>query len=165
MRCPLIIHLDKFEVSDYARKQLRQAVKDNNAPIRAYIETLTPESRQQRKYLMGGLIPLLVYLDGNDYKDNKVCEYYFEHYKKEFSPEVLKIGGKVQTFGKSTKGSKALNSFIEKLQEYLNEQHGLEYDSKTISPDFYKEFRDTIYPFDRTYEDYIDYLIKTKHIK
>jgi hypothetical protein len=162
---PVIIHIDKIEISEYWRKVLRQAVKDNGKPIRAIIDPLMPESRNQRRYLMGCLIPILVYLDGNDYKDTKTKEYYFEHYKKEFAPELIKINGKIQTFGKSTKGSKALNNFIEKVQEHLDEQYAIPYDSKATNPEEYKKFRDEIYPFQNEYDDWIDFCVQSKWIR
>ena len=112
---------------------------------------------------MGGLLKLLVYLDGNDYRDSDVCEYYFEHYKKEFYPEVLTIKGKVEVFGKSTKGSAGLNRFIERLQEFLNENYGISYDNLSMSPDEYKKFRDEIYMFGK-YTDFIEYCVAMNYI-
>lgn len=160
MKIPIIIHDNKFELTDYWRIQIRKAVKDNGAPIRAEIQTLLPESRKMRAYVMGSLIPLLVYLDGNDYKDGDVCDWYFEHYKKEFTPCLLKVHGKIETFGKSSKGSKALGIFAEKLQDYLSEHYAIGYDSKVISPDFYKEWRDT-FSMEST-DTFIEYCEKLK---
>lgn len=163
MKIPIIIHDNKFELTDYWRMQIRKAVKDNGAPIRAEIQTLLPESRKMRGYVMGSLIPLLVYLDGNEHKDSKTCDRYFEHYKEEFTPELLKINGKVHTFGASSKGSKALGRFAEKLQDYLSEHYAIGYDSKVISPDFYKEWRDT-FSMEST-DTFIEYCEKLKLIK
>lgn len=160
MIIPIIIHDNKFELTDYWRNKVRQAVKDNGSPIRAEIQTLLPESRGMRKYVMGSLIPLLVYLDGNDYRDTKTCDRYFEHYKKEFTPELLKINGKVETFGASSKGSKALGRFAEKLQDYLDEHYSISYSSKIISPDFYKEWRDTLSM--ESMETFIEYCVRLK---
>jgi hypothetical protein len=158
---PVIIHRDRLEVSDYHKAKIRQAVTDNEGkPLRGGLELITPESRQQRKYLMGGLMPLLVYLDGNDYRDDETLEHYFEHYKAEFTPEVLKIDGKIQTFGKSTKGAKALRNFIDKLQDHLNENYGISYDNPAINPDKFVEWRDTISM--STTESYIEYCVKMK---
>lgn len=165
MKIPIIIHLEKFELSEYWRSKVKQAVKDAGAPIRAEIHTLLPESRNQRKYVMGGLIPLLVYLDGNDYRDSETCDRYFETFKREFTPETMVINGKVEVFGKSSKGGKALQQFTEKLQEFLNDEYGIAYDSKAVNVDEYKKFRDEIYSFSPEYEDWIDYCRKMKYIK
>lgn len=163
MKIPTIIHDNKFELTDYWRIQIRKAVKDNGAPIRAEIQTLLPESRKMRGYVMGCLIPLLVYLDGNEYKDSKTCDRYFEHYKKEFTPELLKINGKIHTFGASSKGAKSLNVFAEKLQDYLSEHYSIGYDNKVISPDFYKEWRDNFSM--ESVDTFIEYCEKLKLIK
>jgi hypothetical protein len=153
-----------MEVADYWKARINDAITANDdKPLRAEINTITPESRQQRKYLHGGLMPLLVYLDGNDYRDDETLEHYFEHYKAEFTPEVLKIDGKIQTFGKSTKGGKALRNFIDKLQDYLNEHYGISYDNPAINPDKFVEWRDTISM--STNESYIEYCVKMKWLK
>jgi hypothetical protein len=159
---PVIIHIDKMEISEYWRKVLRQAVKDNGKPIRAIIDPLMPESRNQRKYLHGCLLPLLVYLDGNDYRDSEILEHYFENYKREFSPELIKINGKIHTFGKSTKGSKALLKFISTLQDYIVDNYGISYDNKAMSTDSYKYWRDVLLTED--YNDYISYCVAMKFI-
>lgn len=164
MKAQIIITQERIEISEYWRKRLKQAVRDNGKPIRGYIETLTPESRKQRKYLMGGLIPLSVYLDGNDYKDGDMLDFYFQEYKKEFQPEFVTMNGQTRVRGKSTKGSEALNVFIEKIQDYLSEQHGIDMSNPVINPDSYKDFRDRIYPSVDKYEDYIEYARDMKWI-
>lgn len=142
--------------------QLRKLVKDAGAPVRAEIHPLTPESRNQRKYLMGGLIPLIVYMDGNDYRDTETKERYFDFLKKEFTPELLKINGKIQTFGKSSKGSKALNNFIGKIQDFLNDEYGISYDNPAVNPATYNNWIDTI-SMDTT-DNFIEYCVKMKYI-
>ena len=165
MRVPIILRDGKIEMSEFHKGKVRQALRDNNGPIRGYIETTMPESRRQRAYLMGCLIPLCVYFDGHDHTDGETLERYFEFLKTELAPEVMKVGGKIRTFGQSTKGSKRLNNFIEKLQEYLQEQYGLEYSSRAIVPDEYKRFRDEIYPFQMEYKDFLDYCEKMNWIR
>ncbi len=165
MRVPIVLMDGRIEMSEFHKGKVRQALRDNQGPIRAEIHTLLPESRKQRAYLMGCLIPLIVYFDGNDYTDGETLERYFEFLKMELAPEVMRVGGKIRTFGQSTKGSKRLNTFIEKVQEYLQEQYGLEYSSKAINPDEYKKFSDEIYPFQTEYRDYLHYCDKLKWIK
>ncbi len=162
MKVPIIIHADKFEITEYWRTQIKKEVKDHEGPIRAEIQTLLPESRAMRGYVNGGLIPLLVYLDGNDYKKSDVCEFYFWHYKKEFTPEAIKVGGKIELKPKSSKGAKALKVFADKIQDYLDENHGIPYDSLVTNPEHYKNWRDTI-SMDST-DTYIEYCQKLKLI-
>lgn len=164
MQVQIILTDKSIEISEFNRKKLRQAVKDNGRPIKGYISTTMPESRKQRGYLMGGLIPLLVYLDGNDYKDKDMLDFYFQEYKKELQPEFVTINGTPRKRGKSTKGSESLNQFIEKLQEFLAEQYGIDHNCPAINPEEYKKFRDEIY-FDSEYEDFISYAVDMKWIK
>lgn len=163
MKIPIILHQSKIEMSDYWKRKVHDDLIEIKK-TRAYIQTTQPESRKQRGYLMGSLIPLLAYLDGNDHKSSEITEWYFEFYKKELTPVALIVHGKAQLFGKSTKGSEALNHFIDKLQDYLDEQYGIKRDSQIVNPDEYKLFRDTIYPFTNEYDDFIDYAVKMKWI-
>lgn len=159
MKIPCLLS-DKIELTDYWASKMRQLVKDAGSPVRGEIHVLTPESSNLRRYVFGCLIKLLIYMDGNDHKDAKVSEYYFENYKRELSPEVIKINGKVQVFGKSTKGSRALKSFAEKLQDVLHDEYGIRRDNKALSPDEYKKFAEEIYSFSGDYEDFVDYAVK-----
>jgi hypothetical protein len=161
MKIPIILHQSKIEMSDYWKRTVHDKLIDIKK-TRAYIHTTQPESRKQRGFCMASLIPLLVYLDGNDHKDGQITDWYFEFYKKELTPATLNIKGKIQTVGQSTKGSENLNNFIDKLQDYLDEQYGIKRDSKIVSPDEYKKFKDTIYPFSNEYDDFIDYAVKMK---
>lgn len=161
---PTIIHSDKFEITEYWRKVLKQAVTDNDSqPIRAQIVPLTIESRKQRKYLMGALLPLWVYLDGGDHKDSEMCGRYFEDFKLEYFPEAIKIKGKVKLFGKSSKGSKMLSAVIDRMIDMLVEHYGLEYGSPVLLPDVYKNFRDELFSTG-PWESFLDYAISMKWI-
>ncbi len=154
---------EQIQLSDYNSSLIKDKVRENGSPIRAHIVFSLPESRQARKYLMGGILPLAVYLDGQDYKDNEVLERYFEHYKREFYPVAVKIEGKIELFGQTTKGSKNLARFTERLQDYLHEQHGVSYDNKAMSSEAYKEWRDTMASFSN--EDWIENCVKLKYIE
>jgi len=165
MKIPIVLHDGKIEMSEFHKGKVRTALRDAGGPIRAEIHTLLPESRKMRAYVMGGLIPLAIYLDGHDHTDTEICEWYFEHFKREFTPHAIKIDGKIQVFGKSSKGSNALKLFAEKLQEHLAEQHGIEYSSKAVSPDEYRRFKDEIYPYQLEYADFISYAEAMKWIR
>lgn len=161
MKIPCVLS-DKIEVSEYHASKIRQAVKDNGSPIRAEIVTLMPESNQQRRYLMGSLIPLLVFLDGNDHRDSKTCERYFEFLKLEFYPEVLTIKKKVHVFAGSTKGSNRLNKFIERVQEYICDNYGLEFSNPVFNPSEYKKWTDEL--LTAGFETFISYALFKKWI-
>ncbi len=159
MKIPIIIHESRFEIGEYHLKKIKEAVKDG--PVRAQIETIVPESRQQRKYLHGSLIPLWIALDGNDYKNQEINDFYFEQMKREFSPEAIKIHGKIQIRGKSSRGAKALNTLTEKLIDMMVEEYGLKYDSEVLKPANFEKFRDELY-MTGTWDSYLDYAKEMK---
>lgn len=164
MKFQITITKNSFGVSDFHRAKLNDYVH-KNGECRAIVEILTPESKKLRGYVMGGLLPLAVYLDGGDYEDDDVCDFYFEEYKKEFTPEYQIFKGERKLKGASSKGRKALKNFAEKLLDYLEEQHGIEYGSKVTSPTEFKNFRDKIYPYELQYKNWIDYIRKLNWIK
>lgn len=138
-------------------------IKDllENEGARYVVERLTPESSRMRAYFEGAVIPLFVYLDGNDYKDPHVINYYRENYiKPEFNGEMVVIQGKPVKVGKSTKGE--LKELTDRLIDWMEEQYGIDR-TTCLQPEDYKKFRDTIYPF-TDFETYIDYLIEVKKL-
>lgn len=158
MKVPLIIHRKdtgiRFELTEYWQKRISQELTDQeNKPIKAYIETVLPESRNQRGYFHA-LITLWVYLDGGDYRNSRICEVYFEEFKKEFFPEVVKVKGKIVVYGKTSKGN--LRKMTEKLLEMLDEEYGVSPTAEVIKPDNYKHFIEEIFSFSE-YENYIEY--------
>ncbi len=164
MKFTILLKSDSIGIDDYWKSKIKEAVKANeNQPLRAEVQILNPESNQQRRYLFGSLISLWAFMDSNDYKDPAVLEHYFEHAKVEFSPEIVKIKGKMHVFGKSSKGSKALNSLITKIQDYLCENYGITYSNKALSPDEYKRWADEIAI--STTDDFIQFCVKMKYLK
>ncbi len=111
---------------------------------------------------MGSLIPLIIYHDGQEYKDPEVQERYFQFLKAELAPVAMKVNGKIHIFGQSTKGSKALKAFADKLVDFLHEQYSVSYDCKAISPEEYKKWMDELSAFSN--EDYLTYCERMKWI-
>ena len=142
------------------RDRMKQDLLENEG-ARYIVERITPESTRMRAYFEGAVIPLFVYLDGNDYKDPEVIHYYRENYiKPEFNGEMVVIRGKPVKVGKSTKGE--LRELIDKLIDWMEEQYGIDR-LQCLQPEDYKVFRDTIYPFTE-YESYVDYLVEMKKL-
>ena len=148
----------QFVLSDYSRAKLHDFVVAEGGEIRAELVTLTPESRKQRKFLHGAVLSLWAYLNDLDYKDPKVMDYLFELAKREFTPDCITIDKKVQLFGKSSKGSKALNHLLEKIVDHLEEQYGIDR-AECLNPDDYKYFMDEVFMHGE-YDGYLDYLLK-----
>ncbi len=158
----VILHGDRIEVGEYNSRLIKDKVTENGSPIRGHICFDLPESRQQRKFLHGALIPLWCYYDNNDYKDSEVLERYFDDFMLENFPEVLKIHGKVKTFGKSSKGSAMLNKVTERIIDMLVADYGLEYTSPALLPATFIEWRDELASFSN--EHFLEYMERMKMI-
>lgn len=156
MKLPVILHDGRIEMSDFHKGKLRQAIRDNGGPIRAEIQTLMPESRKQRAYLHGALIPLWVKLDGNEYRESSLCDFYFELFKREKFPEAVKVNGKIEIMAKSSKGSNNLNKIVEMMIDFLVEDYGLYHHSDVLNPENYKRWRDELFSFGK-WDHYLEY--------
>lgn len=162
MSIQIIIHKDpkspkgfRFSLSDYHCMNIRKELKEVEQ-LRATMEFVLPESRKMRGFLMGGLIPVQVYLDGNDYRDSSVIDFYFERFGCEAFPEAIKRNGQVELKRQSSKGRRMLPKYTEKYIEYLVDDYGLKYDSEVIKPENYKHFRDQVYATGK-WDHYLEY--------
>lgn len=153
---------DKVEIGEYNTRLIKDAVKENGSPLRAHIVFNLPESAKERRYVMGGLLKLWVYLDDGDYKDTKTCQRYFEIFMMENFPEVQKINGKIHTFGRSSKGKKMLDAVTNRMTDMLVEQYGLEYSSPMFVTDNFLKWRDELSAFSN--ETFIEYAERMKWI-
>lgn len=135
-----------------------------NVGKRFILMDLEPESKDQRGFFEGAVIPLWVYLDGYNHRDTVKVRQYHEHAKTEFNPEYLMICGKRVKEGASTKGKlKGENGVINKVIDFLEEQYGIDR-VEVLDPKKYKHWKDAIYPYGGP-DNYIDYLVETKKIK
>lgn len=141
--------------SDFSRDRFRKFLKENEGIILT-IKPELPESKNQRAFYHGAVLPLWAYLDGKDYKDSDVMNQMHEVAKREFNGEIIMINHKPEKVGKSSKG--LLNDgYLERIITYLAENYAID-PVVVLNPELYKTFRDTIYPFDTKYEDFIDYM-------
>jgi len=155
---PLLIHKDKLELTEYWTKVAKQAVIDNEGrPVRAEINITIPESKKQRAFYYGAVLPLWAYLDGADFRKGEIIDQYHEIAKIEFNGEIVVSKGKEYRIGKSSRGE--LNKgYLERVIDNLVDQYGIN-PMEVLNPETYKTFRDTIYQH-TTIDDYITYLIK-----
>lgn len=143
-------------------EQLKAWLK-KNAGARLELIHLLPESRKQRKFYHGAVLPLWAYLNGHDYKDSDVLHWIHEYAKAEFNGEMVIFDGKPQKRGLSTKGK--LGVYVEKVIEYLVEQYAID-QREVLDPERYKYWRDVLFPSgDTACDNYIDYLIAIKVLK
>ena len=128
-----------------------------NIGARYRIEREVPESRNQRGFYHGAIIPLWIYLDGNDFRDSHIQAHYHNEAKKEFNGEWIVRAGKTEKVGRSTRGE--LNGgFLEKVIEFIEEQYGVDR-NEVLNPEDYKIYRDTIQGNSNAPENYIEYLV------
>lgn len=128
--------------SDFNRSRFMDFLS-KNIGIRFKIDPFTPESRAQRGWFEGALIPFLTYFQENmDWRDTddraKVCHVI----KTEFNGVWATVGDKRGKVPKSTKGE--LNrGLIERIMDWAGEQG---YPIEVLDPNIYKDWRDRIYP-------------------
>jgi len=122
------------------------------------ITPVLPESKKQRGFLEGAVIPLVAfYQEGMDHRDHAHLRDVREWLKAEFNGDMVVVAGKALLVPKSTKGREALNAFLEKVLVWLQENY--EPPAEALDPGRFKEWRDTIFPYGGP-SYYIDYLIE-----
>jgi len=155
---PFPAHVENGRISlghDLNRERVRLWCKENEG-ARLEISAMLPESKKQRRFYHGAVIPLWSYLDGKDYRDSQVLADLHELAKLEFNGAIIVVGGKTRKVGRSTKGA-LRDGYLERVIEYLEENYGIKR-QEFLDPKDYKYFRDAVY-MTGEYDCYIDYLI------
>ena len=134
-----------------------------NVGARYKIERVTPESKQQRKFFEGAVVPLITYFqEGMDHKNTEDCDRVRDWLKVEFLGEFVTIKGKSIKRGRSSKGE--LNKgFLDKCVDFVEEQYGID-PAVVLNPADYKLWKDTIFPWGGP-DNYIDYLRSLNKLK
>jgi hypothetical protein len=136
--------------------------RDNPGMVLKIIPVL-PESNKQRGSLEGAVIPLVTfYQDGMDHRNGDDCRKVREWLKGEFNGELVVVGGKTHRIGKSTKGRKVLQPFLERVIDWLVENYSPPHEA--LDPEAFKVWRDTIFPSGGP-ESYIEYLVESGKLK
>lgn len=146
-----------LDMTDYQRATLRQFCKDNQGRrVRLEIDIQTPESRKQRAFYHGAMLPLIAYFqDGMDYRSTEDVATIHEWLKIEFNGDFVEIKGKALKIAKSTRGE--LPAFIERVLEWMGEQG---YPVELLNPEGYKKWDISIFPFGGP-DTYIGYLLES----
>jgi len=159
---------NKLALSDYNRRFWNDYLKnpENDGKVIAIIDR-NPESKQQRRFLHGAILPLYSWLNNMNYRDSETLDWLYAELKKEFNGEIVILDGKEVLRGKSTKGLLAENDkqesgFIERVITYLESEYGIDR-NKVLNVDSYAKFRDEIFSFSK-YDSYIDYLITLNYL-
>lgn len=147
-----------MEMTEEQRRSLRQFSKDNAGKrIRIELSPQTPESRKQRAFYHGAVIPLIAYFqEGMDYRNYEDLARLHEWLKIELNGEFIEIKGKAIKVGKSTtKGE--LVAYVERVIEWMTEQG---YPVQLLNPIEYKYWDTKIFPYEGP-DTYIGYLIES----
>lgn len=153
---------DGFDFGEIKPKVIHHA--KHNIGKRFILEDLEPESKKQRGFFEGAVIPMWVYLDGNDHRSSIRQKQYHELAKEEFNPEIIIYLGKQKKVAGSTKGKlNGENGMINKVIDFLEEQYAIKRE-EVLLPSKYKHWKDTIYPY-KCADNYVDYLVETKQLK
>lgn len=139
--------------SDYNRARFRDFIRANIG-LRFKLDPFTPESKEQRRWFEGALVPFITYfqenMDWHDTEDRAKVRHWL---KTEFNGMFVTIGDKPHKVPKSTKGE--LNKgLIERIMDWAGEQG---YPIEVLDPNVYKDWRDRIYGYGGA-PTYIEYL-------
>ncbi len=148
--------------SEFMREKFKKFLKKYEG-IRIAFQPVLPESKSQRKFFEGAVVPMACFfqeiLDHRNYADLELMR---ERLKIEFNGEFVMLKGKgLERVGKSTSGQ--LKMFIDKVIDWLEDQYGIDR-MEVLNPKLYKSWRDEIYPFGGP-DNFIDYLVETKKLK
>lgn len=150
-----------FDFGSYTRMNLVRFMKQNpSMPFE--LKPLLPESLKQRGFFEGCLCPLITfYQEGMNHHNAEDVEKVREWLKLEFNSQMVEIGGKVHRIAQSTK-RKLNQGFLERVIGYLEDNYVPPYEA--VDPNFYKNWRDAIYPYGGP-DNIIDYLISLNILK
>jgi hypothetical protein len=150
----------------HTKKHFKDFLKKNDG-MRLEITPLLPESKKQRAFFEGAVVPLACYLSDNlDHRKWEDCKKMRESLKIEFNGELVPLMDKVVKIAKTTKGKLNLG-FIDDVIDWLEENYGIDR-IELLNPDDYKYWRDVIFPHgddENTPDNYIDYLIQKGKLK
>jgi hypothetical protein len=148
----------KFDFgSTDARNKFNDFSKKNKGEL-VTIELYLPESKDQRGFFEGAVVPLITfYQEGKDHRNTDDCVEVREWLKIEFNANTAVVNGKAHKVAGSTKG-KLNRGFLEDVINWMDDQG---YKIKFLNPDMYKDWRDRIFPNSKQGDpdNFIDYLV------
>src|SRR5580704_5714879 len=134
----------RLDFGPYNRTKFQEFLKEHPG-IRLKITAELPESGRLRRYYEGAVVPLVAfYQEGMDHRDGEDRRKIREWLKEEFNGEMVKIGDKLHVVGRTTKGWATLGPFVERVKDWLDENHNPP--QEALDPEKYKYWRDTIFP-------------------
>lgn len=150
-----------LDFADFTRAKLKAFIKENpRMPFE--LRPIFAESKQQRGWFEGALVPLVTFYQENmDHRDPKDTQRVREWLKIEFNGEMVAIDGKTHKVAQST--SNRLNSgFLERVVDWLHSNYAPP--AEALDPVGYKRWHDEVFPYGGP-ETYIDYLSELNILK
>ena len=150
----------RLDFGEYNSKKFRQYLKDNG-PVRLEVTVLTPESKNQRRFFEGAIVPLIAYYqEGMHHRNADDLEKVRDWLKLEFNGQWISVASKALKIPRSTKGQ--LNrGFLDRVTDWMADQG---YQTDVLDPGEYKKWRDTIYSSGGP-DTYIDFLLSTGRLR
>lgn len=147
-----------LEFSPFTKEKLRRYMAANHG-MPFDIVPLVPESRNQRGWFEGAVIPLIAfYQEGMDHRDWEDLRRIREWVRAEFNSEVVTVNGRQSRVPMSTKG-KLNGGFLERVIAWIYENY--DPPAEALSPEAYKRWRDTVFS-EGGADNYLDYLIERR---
>lgn len=150
-----------FVFSDFFKSKLFAYMR-NNPSLPFELNPILPESKEQRGWFEGALVPLVAfYQEGMDHRDSKDLKQVREWLKIEFNGELVVVGGISHKVAQSTKRKLNLG-FLERIVEWLTENYTPP--QEALDPKKYDDWHDRIFPQGGP-DNYLDYLVKIGMLK
>lgn len=148
--------------SEFMRNAFKKFLTNNNG-ARIALTAVLPESKGQRKFFEGAVVPMACFFQEKcDHHNSEDLENMRERLKIEFNGDFVALDGRgVQKVGKSTKG--ALQKVCDSVIDWLEEQYGIDR-MEVLNSEKYRDWKNRIFPYGGP-ETYIDYLLETKQLK
>ena len=146
-----------LDFGEYTKANLKDFIRKNpGMPFQ--LLPLTPESKDQRSFFEGAVVPLVTfYQEGLDHHNTKDRDKVREWLKIEMNGEIVIIGNKAHKVGQSTK-NKLNRGFLERCIGYLEENYAPP--PEALDPKKYQDWHDRIFPSGKGPDNYIDYLVE-----
>lgn len=149
--------------SNYERNRFKDYLKKNNG-IRLKIVEDKPESKDQRGFFEGAIVPLVTFFqEGMDHRESKHRLLVRDWLKIEFNGKYVKVGSKVNKVATSTK-NKLSKGFLDRVLDWIYGNYGEENVRDALNTKAYDNWKDKVYPFGGP-DNWIDYLVSLNRLR
>lgn len=146
--------------NETVRGSFKRFLKENQG-IRIRLEPIMPESKNQRGFFEGAIVPLFCfYQEGMDYHNGDDLRKVRGWLKMEYNSEYALINGKAHKVEKSTRGE--LNrGFLLRVMDGMADNG---YQVEVLNPEDFKKWKKDVRPHGGP-DNYIDYLLDIGKLK